>query len=235
MTLKERWRVIRPHVLAFPLFALAKFLGLTTKFDVVGSDAADLRVGRIFTLWHGRSLLGAHFWRNRRAWIIVSHSKDGDMQAQIFRWFGFNVIRGSTGRGGVKAAVEAIDVLKKGGMMAITPDGPRGPSGIVQPGLLLMARKSGAAIIPAALSARRRTLAKSWDRFMISPPFNRAVVVYGEPIFIPKDASEEEVESIRQRIEFETHRAEIRAETLMGHPRPDWHDPGAFRPEEAQN
>ncbi|MFX8285804.1 DUF374 domain-containing protein, partial [Acinetobacter baumannii] len=80
----------------------------------------------------------------------------------MFRRFGYQTIRGSTGRGGVKAAMETVRVLRKGGELAFTPDGPRGPSGVVQEGLVLMARKSGVPVIPVAISCSRRWLMKSW-------------------------------------------------------------------------
>src|SRR5436305_14161898 len=88
----------------------------------------DLNGGRIYCGWHGHSFIPAHFFRKRGYWVIISHSRDGETQKRIFAKLGYNIIRGSTGRGGVRALIEAIRALRNGATMAITPDGPRGPS-----------------------------------------------------------------------------------------------------------
>jgi len=113
--------------------------------------------------------------------------------------------------------VEAIRALKDGGTMAMTPDGPRGPSQEVQGGVMLMAQKSGAALIPVGISATRRLLAKSWDRYLVPLPFSRALLIAGDPIFVPKTASEEEVEAIRLKLQEEINRLEEVAERECGH------------------
>lgn len=115
---------------------------------------------------------------------MVSQSRDGDVISRLLLRWGYQPIRGSTGREGVKVLVEAIRSLKDGSSMAITPDGPRGPAQVVQDGLLAMAQKSGAAIVPFSSSARWRIHVSSWDRFLIPLPFSRGVMVFGEPIFV---------------------------------------------------
>jgi lysophospholipid acyltransferase (LPLAT)-like uncharacterized protein len=167
--------------------------------------------------------MGATFFRGRGCWTIISHSKDGDMQNTIFRRFGFQTIRGSTGRGGVKAAIETVRVLRKGGELAFTPDGPRGPSGIVQEGLVLMARKSGVPVYPVAIGCAKRWLMKSWDRYMIPKPFSKAVVVFGEPLTLTDDASPEDQEAFRLELQNRMHALEREVEAEFGHPSPDWH------------
>ncbi len=125
------------------------------------------------------------------------------------------MIRGSTGRGGVRAAVEAIRVLKAGQTLAMTPDGPRGPSGVVQGGVMLMAQRSGAALVPVGISSFPRILAGSWDKYLVPYPFGRAAVVFGDPIYVPKDATEDEVEAIRVQFETKLHEIETKAERLV--------------------
>jgi lysophospholipid acyltransferase (LPLAT)-like uncharacterized protein len=41
---------------------------------------------------------------------------------------------------------------------------------------------------------------KSWDRFQIPLPFSRCHLVLSEPIHVPPEASEEELEAIGQRL-----------------------------------
>jgi lysophospholipid acyltransferase (LPLAT)-like uncharacterized protein len=173
--------------------------------------------GKILAGWHGRTFVAAIRFRGMGVWTIISQSRDGEMQNRIFTRFGFKTIRGSTGRGGVRAAVEAIRVLRAGATMAFTPDGPRGPSGVVQEGIMAMAQKSGAAIFPVGVSASRRKLVRTWDRYMVPGFFSRCIMIFGEPIRVPADAKPEEVERLRVQFEQEMHRLEAEAERRMGH------------------
>jgi hypothetical protein len=68
---------------------------------------------------------------------------------------------------------------------AITPDGPRGPRCILQPGSLLVARLAGALIVPVALGFSHKKVFESWDAFQIPWPFARARLVFGEPVSLP--------------------------------------------------
>jgi lysophospholipid acyltransferase (LPLAT)-like uncharacterized protein len=172
----------------------------------------------IFCGWHGRSFAFSDYFRQRGWYVIISHSSDGEMQNRVFKKLGYKVIRGSTGRGGVRAAVEAIRALKEGGTMAMTPDGPRGPSGVVQGGVMLMAQKSGAGLIPVGISARPRIVAKSWDKYIIPLPFSKILMIFGEPIYVPLKATEEEIEAVRLQLESEIHRLEQLAESELGFP-----------------
>src|SRR5476649_1139552 len=128
----------------------------TLRFEMRNLPADDAKL--IFCGWHGRSFAFSDYFRGRGWYVIISHSSDGEMQTRIFSRLGYKIIRGSTGRGGVRAAREAITALEEGGTMAMTPDGPRGPSGVVQGGVMLMARKSGAGLVPVGIAARPRVV-----------------------------------------------------------------------------
>lgn len=215
--MKRAWRYIRPIVLSGLVFTVARLLGMTLRFRTEGIERFEgLRCGWIVTGWHGRSLLAANFFRKQGAYVIISLSRDGEMQNRVFGWFGFKTIRGSTGRGGARAAIESIKVLRKGAGMTISPDGPRGPSGIVQSGVMLMAQKSGAALVPVGFSASPRWLAPTWDRYLIPWPFAKALLVFGEPLFVPADATPDQVEALRLQLEEEMHRLQAEAERKLG-------------------
>ncbi|HVL38605.1 MAG TPA: lysophospholipid acyltransferase family protein [Fimbriimonadaceae bacterium] len=210
---------MRPYVLSGLIYAIARSIGLTLRIRTIGyREVEAIPGGKIYAGWHGRTLIAANLFKGKGVWTIISQSRDGEMQNRIFKKFGFNTIRGSTGRGGVRAAVEAIKVLRQGATMAFTPDGPRGPSGVVQGGIMLMAQKAGAALVPVGVSARPRWLAPTWDRYLVPWPFARAIMIFGDPIDVPQEASEEEFEAIRLRFESEMHRLEREAEAAMGYP-----------------
>jgi len=217
--MKAWWRRFRPHVVSVPIYHIVSGLTRTLKIEGPGYEAIkDDPRSLIYSGWHGRTLIATHFFRGQGVWTIISLSKDGDMQNKIFRKFGFQSVRGSTGRGGVKVLVECIRILRNPGeRIAFTPDGPRGPSGVVQDGIMMLAQKSGAVVVPVGVSAARRWLIKSWDRFLIPKPFSRAIMIFGDPIEVPAGASKEEVEQIRLHIESEMHRLQSEAESRMGH------------------
>ncbi len=212
--LKYKWRAARPRVLSGLLYFLVRGVCSTLRFEMRNVPKDDAKL--IFCGWHGRSFAFSDYFRQRGWHVIISHSSDGEMQSRIFGRLGYKVIRGSTGRGGVRAAVEAISALKDGGTMAMTPDGPRGPSGVVQGGVMLMARKSGAGLVPVGISARPRLVANSWDKYIVPLPFAKCLMIFGEPLYVPAKATDEEVEQVRLQLESEIHRLEKLAESELG-------------------
>ncbi len=140
--------------------------------------------------------------RNKQISAMISRSRDGEISSRTISRFGGLPVRGSTNKGGAQAFVTIIRRLKKGGDAVITPDGPQGPLCRVQPGVVHLAAKSSAPVIPAAFSASRKISLKSWDRFIIPIPFSRAIVVYGEPVYVSK---KDDIEEKRSEIELALH------------------------------
>ena len=204
----------KPEFVSGALFAILRFLGITMRVKTENFPADDGK--SIICGWHGRSLVFGNHCRNRGYWVVISQSRDGDIQNYIYTKLGYQTIRGSTGRGGARAAIEAIRALRSGGTMAMTPDGPRGPTHVVQGGVMLMALKSGASLVPVGISARPRMLIKSWDKFLVPAPFAKAIMIFGEPIQVNDNACEQEIEEARLRLESEMIRLEIEAERRMG-------------------
>ena len=76
-------------------------------------------------------------------------------------------------------------------MLAV--DGPRGPRGVVQKGVGLLARKANAAVIAAVLvPSRRWILTGSWDRTQIPKPFSTIDGYMSEPLIPEPDESLDE-------------------------------------------
>lgn len=212
--LKYKWRECRPELVSGVVYGIVRAIMRTVRLK--SENEPEHFEGKILCGWHGRSMQFAYRFRNRGYWVIISHSRDGDIQTSIFTRLGFQIIRGSTGRGGVRAAVEAIRTLKNGGTMAITPDGPRGPSGVVQGGVMLMAHKSGAELVALGLAARPCIRINSWDKYMVPLPFAKGRIVFSDPITVPPDATPEQIEEIRLRLEQVMHAVEQEAERKVG-------------------
>ncbi len=213
--LKAKWREKRPEIISGGLYRFVRTLISSVRITEVNKPESFDK--SICCGWHGKSVMFAFRHKNKGFYVLISQSRDGDIQNEIFTRLGYKTIRGSTARDGARAAVEAIKVLRKGGTMAMTPDGPRGPSGIVQGGVMTMAQKSGAALVPVGLSARPRWIIPTWDNYMIPYPGAKGIIVYGEPIFVPKEATEEEVEVIRLQLQDAINLVEAEADKLMGY------------------
>lgn len=212
------WHHNRPIIASGIIYGIASAIGRTLRYELIGRESFDPSIPTIYLMWHGRTFVPGQFYRDKGLFVIISHSRDGEMQNRIFQRLGYQVIRGSTGRGGERALVESIRTLKAGQSMAITPDGPRGPSGIVQPGVLLMAKKSGAPLMPLGASARTRRIFSSWDQYLVPWPFSKCAIAAGRTFTVPPDASDADVEAIRLEIEAEMHRVQNEADRAMGHP-----------------
>lgn len=160
-------------------------LGRTWRFRVVNGDAVrNLRSNElpfIFALWHGHLLPLLWYHRDEGVTILISEHRDGELVARTAESLGYGLIRGSTTRGGGRALISLVRELQSGRVVAITPDGPRGPAEKFAPGALVAAQRSDSFILPVAVSASRAWRLRSWDRFMIPKPFARVTVAYGPP------------------------------------------------------
>ena len=166
----------------------------------------------ICAFWHGRLLMMPFAYPGQRVVILISQHRDGEYISRIARALGFQVIRGSATRGGVRALRQIIRALKEGLNLVITPDGPRGPRAQVKSGVIELARLTGAPIVPVSFSAVRRRFLKSWDAFLLPLPFSRAVYIWGEPIYVEPMATKEEVakyqDILAERLDLLTMKAD---------------------------
>jgi lysophospholipid acyltransferase (LPLAT)-like uncharacterized protein len=189
--------------------AYLRFVTATTRWTILGTEhLAPLRAaGRpgIAAFWHGRLLANPHLWRRLgsgiRLAVLSSTHRDGRISAATMRRFGLDVIDGSSRRGGAEGLRRMVGWVRGGGWAGITPDGPRGPRMRAQPGILALARLSGAPILPVAFSTTRGRALRSWDRMLLPLPFGRGVFVIGAPIAVPRDADEATLAALRTELE----------------------------------
>ena len=162
---------------------LVRALASTWRIRVIGDAGlrAEREAGRavIITLWHGQMLPLLYQHRGEGVAVLISEHRDGEIIARIATALGHRTVRGSTTRGAGRALLSMVRQVESGQDIAVTPDGPRGPAKSFAPGALIVAQRTGAAIIPATATARAAWRLKSWDRFMIPRPFTRIVISYG--------------------------------------------------------
>ena len=125
--------------------------------------------------------------------VMVSQNFDGEYIARIIKKHGYGVARGSSSRSASRVLVEMIRALRKGREAAVTVDGPRGPRHIAKPGVILLSKATGAAILCFHIVPRRAwILRKSWDRTEIPHPFTRTAIFIAPPLVVSAEAGEEE-------------------------------------------
>jgi lysophospholipid acyltransferase (LPLAT)-like uncharacterized protein len=192
---------------------MLSWLSRTWATDIAGLDHLERALagrGFLIAMWHGRMIVPIEAFRARGWNVLVSPSEDGDLSEGMLRRFGYHVIRGSTSRGGARALRQMLELLDSGQVVAITPDGPRGPMHSVNPGLAWMARATGRPILPLGNAVDRAWRLSSWDRFTIPKPRARIALTYGAPIEVPRDIDEvglaAATEAIREGI-FRVERA----------------------------
>ena len=141
----------------------------------------------IYTAWHENTAVSVALERNRRMAMMASDSRDGEYIARGIELLGNIPVRGSSSKGGAKAAKAMARLLRSGHSAAVTPDGPRGPRRQFQSGALWIAALSGAPLVPYHVAASRQWELKTWDRHRVPKPFARVYVGIGEPYFVDRE------------------------------------------------
>jgi len=185
-----------------------------------GAVDAELAAGGrvILAVWHGRLLTAIpHYGPRYSPHTMISQSRDGDRIAAVSRPLGVVPVRGSSSRGGARALLQAVRLLEKGSVVGHVVDGPRGPAGEIKPGLMLMAQRSGASIVPAYAASRHHwTARRSWDRMEVPLPFTRVLFRLGPPRRVPAGLDEAGLDDARHALEREMREGYARADAEIG-------------------
>jgi len=193
--------LIGPAVWLMKLWAHSLRYTVDDHAGVVGKPVGKNYIG---TLWHNQLFLIApvlrRFIPQRPNTVLVSPSRDGALLAEAVQRFGYQVIRGSSSRLGASAVLQLTNVLTSGSDIGITPDGPRGPAYEVQPGVIFLAQKTGAGIVPVHIEYSKYWRLKSWDGFFVPRPFSKIHVTFGALHWVPPTTSDEEFERERLRL-----------------------------------
>ena len=185
-------------------FWLLQIWARTLRYEVddqAGVVGTPVRENYIAALWHNRLLLISFvlkkFLPQRPGAGLISASRDGDLISDLTRRFGFDVVRGSSSRLGASALRELEKVLATGRDVLITPDGPRGPAYELGPGIVFVAQKTGAAIVPINMEFSSCWRVNSWDGFILPRPFAKVRVIFGRVHRARATSTSEEFEAER--------------------------------------
>lgn len=212
---------VRRKLLSWLASLLIRMFGSTWRVEWSGEEHLERARGLsgqvLFSFWHGRLLALSYTHRRRKIQVLASEHSDGDLMGHTIRWLGFGHLRGSSTRGGARALRDLSRVLREGFDVGLTIDGPRGPRGSVQQGVIELSRMTGSAVIPVSNSSKPRKLFRSWDAFQLPLPFARVVVSYGEPFVVPPEAGESERERYRVLLEERLGELTSRLDHALGY------------------
>lgn len=191
------WERVQISFVTWAGYLAVWFFGRSLRWEVIGREnyEAAVRLGKSFivTFWHCEIFSAIWYWRQRGMVVMVSQNFDGEYIARIIKKHGYNVARGSSSRSASRVLVEMIRALRKGLEAAVTPDGPRGPRHVAKPGVVLLSKATGAAILCFHIVPERAwVLGKSWDRTEVPKPFCRTAIFIAPSILVAANASEEE-------------------------------------------
>lgn len=158
----------------------------------------------IYVIWHESVTYPIYKFGGPGSTALVSESKDGEIIARIASGLGWQMIRGSSSRGAIRALRQSIDRCQQSDgvtVLAIAGDGPRGPRRQLKAGALYLAAKTGLPVVPAAFVYRSCWRLRSWDRLMLPRPFSRLSGLVGNPVYVSADVSAERLETLRADFE----------------------------------
>lgn len=182
--------------------------------------------GLIALFWHGRITQGTAcrpLLGDKPRRVMISLSRDGGFIARAAERLRIPPIRGSTardgdggGKGGSAAFREALAFIRAGGVMILTPDGPRGPVETLPIGPVRLAGAARSPVFLMSLAARPSITMGSWDRAQIPLPFARAIVVLEGPLPPPDGADPARLEAIRADWQARMRAGQSRASAILG-------------------
>jgi lysophospholipid acyltransferase (LPLAT)-like uncharacterized protein len=170
----------------------------------------------LLVIWHGQGLVPMATFRHERLCLYASNTRNPDYARSllILRWWtlrfierlGYRVLDAFEFKSESRGVLQFVEILRGGTGSVIAADGPAGPIYRAKPGPTFLAKKSGVVLLPLGAALSGGFHMDQWDRFEIPWPFAHAVIVIGEPISVPANAKEAELEQYRVALESEMHR-----------------------------
>ncbi len=168
----------------------------------------------IYAMWHANQFLVHGLEDKANTSILVSNSIDGEVIARAVEKWGFKVVRGSAGKkGAVESTMQMLTRLKNGECVGIMVDGPHGPLHKVKNGAVKLAQMSGAPIVPAHWYSPQKTFINlpSWDKMKTPLGDCKILNLYGEPIYVNENATDEELSAAKENIKTQLLNLEAKA------------------------
>lgn len=208
-----------------PLLAelLIRLLFCTIRLRVVGEENAKCGMRNaecqtqyphspqvIYAFWHGQQFLLVPYMSQRDIILMSSLSKDGEYQARILQRFGYKIVRGSSAKGGIRGLIGLIKGMRDGHDCGLAVDGPIGPIYEPKEGIIALARKTGAYIVPLVSASRHKWIFEAaWDKYVLPKPFSHGLIAFGQPYKVGDDTSiQQECDVLKERLNALSREAE---------------------------
>lgn len=203
--------------------AYLRFALRTTRWTLYGREHLAPIAGEapgVVAFWHERLPLMPALWAEtramnpaRRVHVLVSRHRDGRFIGAVVGRFAMELVHGSSARpgkanGGSSGLRAMLAALRERELVAITPDGPRGPRRVAAAGVAQLAGLSGAPVLAAAAQTSRRIVLGTWDRMVLPLPFGRGAIVFLPPIAVARERWQEALPRITAALDEAADRAD---------------------------
>ena len=151
---KHRRRITYSHsfisIMAFIGYSLIWLLSKTLKTKIITNpEFRNIDHSKaLYAFWHGRQFLLVPYFGSWGITLMSDVSWAGEIQTRILEKFGYNVVRGSSSRKGMRALLSLKKSLDEGYASALAVDGPHGPAFKVKPGIAYLSKKMKYPIFP---------------------------------------------------------------------------------------
>ena len=105
--------------------------------------------------------------------------------------------------------------VAEGGVLLVTPDGPRGPANMMPLGPVHLARLAGCPVYLLGLAAKPSLAFETWDAMRAPLPFARACLAVAGPLWAPANLAQAEANALRQDWQSKMMLAQERAEAAL--------------------
>lgn len=204
------------------LSGYAMLVRRTVRYQVEGQEHLVRAHGAggpvVVPAWHGMTMMvTGYLWAQgdpSRYIVLVPDDPRGEvLSVWVRRWGGTSVAISMKANSMVAARrlLSLIRQMKQGKGLYVSPDGPYGPTHEPKKGVVFIARKAGALIVPAGAYTATGFRIPRWDRYVVPFPFSRITLVLGEPM---KVSPSTDLEVARVELQERLNEAERAAEEL---------------------
>jgi lysophospholipid acyltransferase (LPLAT)-like uncharacterized protein len=207
-----------PRLVAKTLTLLLFLLGKTLRYKMEGEDfflKSAAREGCILLFWHNRITLLPEIFTLAPDPIsfaaLISNSRDGEIIASICESYCKKSAIRVPHQAKFAALKKGVDIVEKEKkILAITPDGPRGPRYKIKPGVALAASSARCPVFAVSWCSTRFWQLSSWDKLIIPKPFSTVYVSFSKAHFSQKeenliDKLEQTMKELDRSVEEKAH------------------------------
>ena len=137
-----------------------------------------------------------YYFKDKNPSAIVSQSKDGEILSNLLQNWNYEVLRGSSSKGGREVLNDSVEILEKGKTLLITPDGPRGPAHKLKPGAVIASVRSGKPFYFCTVKINHYKEFNTWDKFKLPLPFTSVELSFSERHYFGNDDSRDNIDKI---------------------------------------